>query len=96
MFILKDLKKSIARSAGVSALADGVGATINRKGPVEVAKEMLTGATCGAVGAVATEAFRHYFKNKNDLIGLTVGAMASIGTRHVIRTLQEDEEEENG
>lgn len=94
MFILRsmeEIKKNIIRSAGVSSLADGASAAIRRKGPMKVAKEMLTGATCGAVGAVATEAVRHYFKNQRDIVSLTVGAMASIGARHVIRTLQEEE-----
>lgn len=93
---LEDIKKSVIRSASVGALADGASAAVKRNGPIKVAKEMITGATCGTIGAVATEAFRHYFKNQNDIIGLTVGAIASIGTRHVIRTLQTEEEEDNG
>lgn len=96
MWVLRnteEIKKQIIRSASVSALADGVSATIKKRGPVEVVKEMATGATCGTVGAVATEAFRHYFKNSNDLVGLTVGAIASIGTRHIIRTIQQEQED---
>ena len=91
----REIMVQVGKSAAMSAAMDG--ATAIGKGPQKVAKEVFVGATTGAAGAVAKEAFEHFTKTSGAK-GVAVGVVASMATRHALRQIvpkDENAEEES-